>query len=255
MTRPTWILLRGLGRESGHWGPFVPALAAALPEARIVTLDLPGTGSRLQERAPRTIGENVERLREAPELREARGSPTFLFGLSFGGMVAMDWGARHGEELAGIIVAASSSSDVAPLWKRFSPGGFYGLVLGLIDPDPRRRHGRMADLILNRDDVRAEAVRLWVQIERTRPITRDTLRAQMLAAGAWRAPSAISRPLRFLVGANDRLVHPDCSRRLARRYGAPLSTHREAGHDLTTDATGWAVEEVVRFQNETRMQV
>ena len=247
MPRPVWVLLRGLSRESGHWGPFVPALAAALPEARILPLDLPGTGSRLSERSPRSMRGIMEKTREAPELRSSTDGPVFLFGLSLGGMVAMEWAARHASELAGAIIAASSTSDVAPLWKRFSPRAILDIGLGLFDPDPMRRHERSARLLLNRKDLRKDAIRLWAQIERERPITRGTLRAQMMAAGDYRAPDAIDVPLRFLVGAKDRLVDADCSRILAKRYGAPLSAHPEAGHDLTTDATEWVVREVVQF--------
>ena len=52
-SRPdTWFLLRGLSREAGHWGEFVPALRAALPDAAIHTIDLPGAGLRREGRFP-----------------------------------------------------------------------------------------------------------------------------------------------------------------------------------------------------------
>ena len=72
--------------------------------------------------------------------------------------------------------------------------------------------------------------------------------AQVLAASRWRAPRALEVPALFLVGKRDRLVHPDCSRRLARRYGAELVEHPDAGHDLTTDATDWVIGELLRFR-------
>jgi pimeloyl-ACP methyl ester carboxylesterase len=71
--------------------------------------------------------------------------------------------------------------------------------------------------------------------------------AQVFAASRWRAPSRLDVPALFLVGKRDRLVHPDCSRQLARRYGAELVEHPDAGHDLTTDASEWVVEQVLRF--------
>jgi pimeloyl-ACP methyl ester carboxylesterase len=222
-----------------------------MPDVRVLPLDLPGTGARLAERSPRSMRGILEKVRDAPELRAAFDGPVFLFGLSLGGMVAMEWGARYPSELAGAVIGASSASDVASLWKRFSPRAFLGMGLAIFDRDPLRRQARSARLLLNRDDLRDETVKLWVQIEKERPITRDTLRAQMGAAGRFRAPDSIDVPLRFLVGAKDRLVHPDCSRILALRYGAPLAVHPEAGHDLTTDVTAWAVDEVVRFHRET----
>ncbi|HBH40280.1 MAG TPA: alpha/beta hydrolase, partial [Curvibacter sp.] len=45
MNQPvTWVLLRGLSRETGHWGGFVEAFAQPLPQARVPALDLPGNG-------------------------------------------------------------------------------------------------------------------------------------------------------------------------------------------------------------------
>jgi pimeloyl-ACP methyl ester carboxylesterase len=229
----------------------LPALVAAMTDADVVPLDLPGTGARLHEHAPRTIGENVERVRESTAFRDASRGPVFLFGLSLGGMIAMEWAVRHPEELAGVVVAASSATDVASLWERFSPEGFLGMGINLVTKDPLRRHTRTARLVLNRRDLVDETARLWVQIERERPISRETLLAQMGAAGRWRAPRALTLPLLLLAGAKDRLVHPDCSRRLARRYHAPLIEHPDAGHDLTTDATAWVVDRIVRFHRET----
>ena len=41
----TWVLLRGLTRESGHWGVLPALLAERLPHARVLTIDLPGAGA------------------------------------------------------------------------------------------------------------------------------------------------------------------------------------------------------------------
>ncbi|KGF78004.1 hydrolase, partial [Massilia sp. JS1662] len=40
----SWVLMRGLTRESGHWGTFMGKLQARFPDDRIVALDLPGNG-------------------------------------------------------------------------------------------------------------------------------------------------------------------------------------------------------------------
>jgi len=248
MPRATWILIRGLGRESGHWGPFLPALSEAMPDDGVLALDLPGTGARLDERPPRTMAELVEAVRDEAATRVEPGSPRLLFGLSLGGMVAMEWAARHADELSGVVVGASAAPDVAPIWKRFSPLGVAVVALNARTRDPERRQARLARLVLNRPDLRDEAVRSWAQIERQRPVSWATLRTHVGAAARWRAPRTLGVPALFLVGRRDRLVHPDCSRALAERYGAPLSEHPDPGHDLTTDATRWVVDEVVRFR-------
>jgi pimeloyl-ACP methyl ester carboxylesterase len=139
VTGETWILLRGLSREAGHFGPFVPALAGAMPDAAVVAL-------------------------------------------------------------------------------------------------------------ANRRDLWDATIRSWTQIDRERPVSVGTVRAQVASASRWRAPRSLEVPALFLVGQGDRLVHPDCTRRLAKRYGAPLAEHPDAGHDLTTDAMEWVVGELLGFR-------
>ena len=39
-----WILLRGLTRDSHHWGDFPRLFSERLHGARVLTLDLPGNG-------------------------------------------------------------------------------------------------------------------------------------------------------------------------------------------------------------------
>ena len=75
-----------------------------------------------------------------------------------------------------------------------------------------------------------------------------TVGGQVFAASRWRAPSRLDVPALFLVGKRDRLVHPDCTRQLARRYRAEIVEHPDAGHDLTTDASEWVVEQMLRFR-------
>lgn len=199
----TWVLLRGLGRESGHWGPFLQALKTAADGSEVVTLDLPGTGTRLHDTAPRTMRETVERVRDEASSRGLLRAPVLLFGISLGGMVAMEWASSHPGDLAGIAIAASSASDLSPLLKRFSLVGFGNVVLSRFTRDPERRQRRIAWLVSNRRDLRDRVVREWVQIERDRPVSFETIRAQMHAASRWRAPASLAVPSLFLVGRKD----------------------------------------------------
>lgn len=63
----------------------------------------------------------------------------------------------------------------------------------------------------------------------------------MLAAARFSAPAGIPARGRVLLlaGAQDHLVHPDCSAQVARAWGAPLSLHPDAGHDLPLDDPAW----------------
>ncbi|MCA9678904.1 MAG: alpha/beta fold hydrolase, partial [Myxococcales bacterium] len=124
MASETWFLLRGLTREKAHWGDFAPALAAALPEADVHLLDLPGAGDRHAEAWTGGVADalavlHAEAARLAPPTPGVR---RFVFGVSLGGMVALEWAARYPDELTGVVVGNSSAGDLSPWWRRMQPG-------------------------------------------------------------------------------------------------------------------------------------
>ncbi len=241
----TWILLRGLSREAAHWGSFASMLAAALPEAAIVTIDLPGAGERRDERWPRTMTEAMELVRERAAHLTGR---VFVFGVSLGGMLTMEWAARHPGELAGIAVGASSASDIAPFWKRFSPGLLPRIAFASLRGGVAAREAAVVRTVSNREDLWDETTAAWQAIQAARPVSTATVRAQITSATRWKAPVRLDVPALFLAGTRDRLTHADCSRALARRYAAPLVEHPTAGHDLTTDEPAWVTAELTRWR-------
>ena len=51
----TWVLLRGLTRESRHWGEFPARLQSRFANSNVVALDLPGNGRLNAQRSPASI--------------------------------------------------------------------------------------------------------------------------------------------------------------------------------------------------------
>ncbi len=241
----TWILIRGLTREAGHWGRFLPLVTAALPDAEVHTIDLPGVGLRRDEPWPRTMTEAMEAVRA----RAPHGRRTFVFGVSLGGMITMEWAARHPGELAGIVVGASSAANVAPFWKRFSPGVLPRVALAGLRGGVAAREAAVVRTVSNREDRWDETIALWREIQEARPVPVAVARGQMVTAARWRAPERLEVPALFLVGDRDRLTHADCSRALAKRFASTLAVHPTAGHDLTTDEGEWVVEQLLRFRD------
>ncbi len=249
MSDATWILIRGLARETGHFGDFIDVLARKIPGARILPLDLPGTGSRLHEKSPVKMREIALRVRDEANVKKKAGAPLFLFGMSLGGMVVMEWAKNHPEEVAGIVVGCSSARDLATRFQRFSARGV--LVVGanrFLTRDPVKREARMVRLLSHERGHYARTVKLWGELATLRPIPPRTVRAQVAAALRWRAPAHLKTPALFLVGSKDRLVDPECTHALARRFGTTAVVHDAAGHDLTTDQGEWCASEMFSFQ-------
>jgi pimeloyl-ACP methyl ester carboxylesterase len=246
-----WIILRGLTREVAHWGGFVDTLRAALPDATITPVELPGAGELRDERWPGDVAAAMEDVRRRAALASptTNGCRTFVFGMSLGGMLTMEWAARHPDELAGIVVGASSARDLSRPWQRMRPGALPAVLGGRFRRDVAAREGGIVRVVTNRQDRWKETSSRWTEIARARPIGGAAARGQLVAAMRWRAPSRLTIPSFFVVGTTDRLVDASCSRALARRYAAPLVEHPTAGHDLSTDEPEWLADQIARWRS------
>jgi pimeloyl-ACP methyl ester carboxylesterase len=245
----TWVLLRGLARESRHWGDFPTLLRQALPPGdTVLALDLPGNGARWRERSPASVPGMLQAVRS--ELaRGPQRAPYVLVALSLGGMVAMHWAASFPEELQGCVLINSSARGAGLPWQRLRPRAWGPLLSWLLpggDAALRERHvWRLTSMRSPDEDLLAQ----WVRHARDAPVSRANVLRQLLAALRFKAPSQVRVPTLLLSSLGDRLVSPQCPAALAQGWRAPLRTHGEAGHDLPLDAPVWLVEQLVRWRS------
>ena len=47
-----WIFLRGLARETRHWGDFPKLFEESFPETEVNVLEIPGVGKKFDQDAP-----------------------------------------------------------------------------------------------------------------------------------------------------------------------------------------------------------
>jgi pimeloyl-[acyl-carrier protein] methyl ester esterase len=246
-----WLLLRGLARQSEHWGDFPSLLAKAVPGDRVFTLDLPGTGSRFTEASPDSIPEIRQSVQAcAGELP----SPLILVGLSLGGMVAMDWAGQQSLGLAG-VVAINTSSGWSPPWQRLQPGQWGSVLKILADPGADRREAAILSLTSNLSHP-ASLLAHWRELQHQRPVSRRTALRQMRAATRYRPPeNPPSVPLLLLASQADHMVSSRCSGKLAKLWGCGFVEHPWAGHDLPLDDPEWVLEKLGEFRERQARQI
>ncbi|GAB2707068.1 alpha/beta fold hydrolase [Kitasatospora kifunensis] len=103
------LLLHAFPLHAGMWRA---QLDGALGEARVLAPDLPGFGASPEpagEPALDTWADAVARLMDAVGLERA-----VIGGLSMGGYLAMAFARRHGDRLAGLLLADTKASADAP---------------------------------------------------------------------------------------------------------------------------------------------
>lgn len=243
-----WIFLRGLTRDSRHWGEFPAEFQRAFPEADIVLLDLPGNGRLYPMQSPDTIPAMVDYCRNALRARHC-APPYHVLAMSLGAMVSVDWADRYPEELAACVLINTSLRPFSPFYQRLRPAN-YPVILKLLlsgtdASDWEDKILRMTSNLAEKAANRAQIVADWTQWRTECPVSHDNALRQLRAASRYLAPThKPPPPLLVLASANDRLVSPDCSRRLAQRWQTDFAEHPVAGHDLPLDDGPWVVHQV-----------
>ena len=239
----TWILLRGLMRETRHWGDFVPQLQAARKNEPVLAIDLPGNGSLYQQPSPSRVSDMVEHCRAQLQQRGIDG-PIALVALSLGGMVASDWAARHPQQVQRCVLINTSMRPFSPFYRRLQPRNYPALLgQGLRS----RRGEEFEKLILRLTSNRADASVLpdWNRWQQEHPVSRGNALRQLLAAARFSAPrQAPAAALLVLAGAKDQLVDHRCSLSLAHHWRTAIAVHPWAGHDLPLDDAAWVVQQI-----------
>jgi pimeloyl-[acyl-carrier protein] methyl ester esterase len=255
-----WLLLRGLIREQRHWLDFPERFAALVhgPDAsptRPVLLDLPGFGSENDAAVPPTVAGFVDDLRARLRRVVPAGEPCGIFAVSLGGMVALEWLARHPEDFVAGVIVNSSLADLSWPWQRMRPHNWPRVALAPLLP-VRARERMLLGMTRHQGDLDVAADR-YAAIATTTPPRRASAAGQLRAALRMRCPAAIAVPTLVLASRGDRLVSWRCSAQLAERLGLPLRVHggeglAAAGHDLPLDAPEWVCAQITQWLADER---
>jgi pimeloyl-ACP methyl ester carboxylesterase len=233
-----WILLRGLARESAHWGAFVPLLQSAFPEARITLLDLPGTGCFYRETSPGSIQAITDSVRRRAFEQDFIQQPATILALSLGAMVAWEWLRGHPGDICGAVLMNTSFADLSPFYRRLRWQSYRNLGALMMTRDVHDRETQILRLVSHCRDE--QAVQAWTAIQNERPISSANSLRQIKAAATYRPGDIKPRqPVLVLNGLGDRLVAPACSEAIQKKFNLELRRHPWAGHDLTLDDGAW----------------
>ena len=248
---PVWVLLRGLSRESGHWGSFPEHLLRELrqqrPDVRLLLLDLPGTGTLRGQASPTVVSAIVQVCRAELQRRGVRGRVS-LVGMSLGAAVTSDWASRHPDEIEAGVLINPSLRPFSELFRRPRPLNYLGLLLlSLSRFSARQREERVLSMT-TRLTPPSSVIERWLELQRQHPLgVRNTAR-QLLASLRYRASrTRPAAPMLLLCSKGDRLVDWRCSQAISRAWGAPLRLHTQAGHDLPLDDPQWVARSVAEW--------
>ncbi len=261
--RTHWILIRGLARESRHWGDFPAHLERALlaegHAARVDAIDLPGSGRYSEMKSPTSIPEMAEFVREKLQeirrrQREAGETPardTYLVAISLGGMIVSSWLERWRDELAGCVLINTSFRGYSTFLRRLSPAS-YGHLFRIAKAESAiERERNVLRMVSNRPELYDQIAHDWATIHLERPVSHENFARQLLAAARYQ-PKQVAPvvPVLVLGSDKDRMVDPSCSRVIASRWAATFKVHPSAGHDLPLDDAPWVIQQILDWLPE-----
>lgn len=233
------FLIRGLARETRHWGVFLDKMAESFAKATLHSLEIPGTGKLHTQTSPTTINDYVISTRRQYLAQIAKGDDCKIIGFSLGGMVAAHW-LKHSPLDFSAAVLINTSFPISPFYKRMHPSGTAQLLLSFLSLDPYRREKRIATLLCNLANHEMIATD-WAEIARTSPVSSINFLRQLYAAATLAPPVKTEVPTLIMSSLKDKLVSPQCSAEIATLWNCKLFIHDRAGHDLTTDDPDWCI--------------
>ena len=240
---PPLLLIMGMGFSSRAWDNLPRALA---PSFRVIVFDNRGTG-----RSTATRG--LVRMRHmaddaAAVLARAGAGSAFVFGISMGGMIAIELALRHPERVRALALGCTFGG-----WLR-SRKPAVAVVRDLFLGSALARfgsHSRLARILVSPGHAAGDSGEFgsWLgRAQRARP----TVAAQQMAAvGLHAATSRLGQlrvPTLVITGDEDRLVPVENSRQLARRIpGARFVELPGAGHCFPLERPAETVRALTEF--------
>ena len=202
-----WFFLRGLVREAEHWSGFLERFEMAFPDREAIPLEIPGNGKRFRERSPLSVPEMVGAVRK--EFLARKGENNFLFALSLGGMVGIEWMHRWPEDFRGGVLVNPSVRGLSPLRHRLRPKNYLRILRMFLSGDPAYVQRNILEMTSHKQERFSELAAAWVKIHEARPVSPGNAVRQLFAAAHFYPPT--ERPagrLLILNSADDDLVNP-----------------------------------------------
>lgn len=243
----TWVLLRGLMRETRHWGEFPGQFQSVLEVQHLVTLDFPGNGDLHELQSATRV--TAMAFYCHTHLRQLGYAPPYrVLALSLGAMVAVEWSEHYPTDIEKLVLINTSLAPHNPFYHRLRPANYFALLRSLLCGSLAQREELILRLTSNQIRTQLQQGRLlqqWTHYARQFPVTRVNIFRQLRAALTYRAPPhAPPVPVLLLAAQHDRLVDVKCSLSLAARWNCAIRLHPTAGHDLPLDDGVWVAQQI-----------
>lgn len=247
--KKNWIFIRGLGRDSRHWGDFITLFKKHFNDQAVHLMDIPGSGRYSSERCPSSVSQIVDIMVERWQAQHPNESANVI-ALSFGAMLAVDWMTRYPGMIESAVLMNTSDGNWSRFYRRLQYQIYPDLLLMLVSSTFRRER-KIIELTSNLYPSRKALTTTWNNYAQQSHISHWNLLRQLWAAARFILPEEKpQQPVLLLNSLSDRLVHPDCSKAIAEKWQVTINRHPAAGHDISLDAPLWVIEQIKAWDSK-----
>ncbi len=241
-----WLLLRGWARNQEHWLGFPERLQENKNIKRVVCLDLPGFGTEAHRVSPPTVDWIIEDLKYRFE-KIKDDEQWSIFGHSLGGMIAMNWASQFRHDFKSVCLMNPSFRKFSMPYERLKPLAIPRLIQAARAKTVAEQEEKILGIVSFTGAEKEEAIQGWAKVSSSNPSRFYNVMSQLVAAAICRPPKKIYSPLLVLTGGQDKLVSPNCSKKLVEHFKGNISIHPNAGHDIVIDDENWVIHQLGQF--------
>lgn len=239
------FLVRGLARETAHWGEFISQLESQKYVNSVIGLDLLGAGKFHKLAAPLTIEQNAEFL--LSQIDEKSKNPRVIVSVSLGSMIAIEMAHKCSDLFEKVFVMNTSFSNLSPVYHRLQLNALKQFFMIAKSKGMLAREKEVLTMVSRAREKHDEIAKDWAEIAEKRPMPKANFLRQLAAAARYKlADDPPSAPIVVFNSKGDEMVHPSCSEKLADYWNLPLETHPTAGHDICIDDPDWVIDKLAK---------
>jgi len=241
-----FYLLRGLSRQSAHWGTFPTELLDRFPNSTVIEMDLPGVGMLNQIKSPTQITHIIDILRQT---YYSTGGINIFIASSFAALVAITWVQQEKHDFQGLVLISPSLKGICKFTERFKLKSWYDCGVIMLHPSVRVREKKLLKINMNDNHSRVEFLDHWIRLHHLTPYTTRNVFRQMIAGTRFNLiDEPMDIPMLIAGSKKDKLVASSCFIKLKVKFGADIALHEYAGHALTLDASAWLTDKIYSWK-------
>ncbi len=247
-----FVLIRGLARESRHWGDFISSLEKQDYCRSVTCIDLPGFGEFNQISSPLSI-EAIADFAYS-QIKKNQSERKVLVSVSLGAMVSAELLSRHDHLFMKAFLMNTSFSNLSPFYHRMQLQSLqHFLGAAKAGQDAEKREAEIVKMISNSPDKLDKISKEWARVFKDKPFSLFNVFRQLLAASRYKIKKEPPKtPIVVLRSLGDRMVNPSCSEEFSQFWNLKLLSHPWAGHDLCIDDESWVLDCIRRELTEIK---